>query len=683
MAMESKPASFRVIICTLMGILAWAALDRWVETTHLPDLAPKTGTVALDRNGDLLRAWQVADGRWRLPVTLDQVDPDYLRQLIAYEDGRFHSHSGIDPIAMARAVAQGIWHGRLVSGASTLTMQVARLLEEAPTRSYRAKLRQIRVALALERRLSKSEILELYLTLAPFGGNLEGVRAATLAWFGKEPRRLTPAQAALLVALPQSPEARRPDRHANRAKAARDRVLTRSVGKSVLTEEDAKAARSEPVPTRRKAFPADAPHLTTRLRSQSDTAILNLTLDRDIQRSLQALVRERIGTLPQTASVALMVADLRTAEVLAHLGSPGLDQIRRRGFIDMTAAMRSPGSTLKPLIFGLAFEQGLAHPETLVEDRPTSFGTYTPTNFDGRYHGTLKVRAALQRSLNIPAIALLDGVGPASLMAAMRRAGAAPDLPPGRAPGLAIGLGGLGLTLTDLMQIYLGLANGGQARPLSYQYGTKAPSRRLLKPAAAWHVADILAGTPAPLAALNGQVAYKTGTSYGHRDAWSLGFDGQHVIGVWVGRADAAPIPGITGRKTAAPLLFEAFSRLKPEITPLSAPPPDALVVTHDALPQPLRSFRSRGLPVAQDRPRIIFPPNGAKVAIGGGESLTLKLRNGRPPFTWIVNGTPVEVQSLERETNWQPDGPGHVSISVIDRFGLSAQTRIRIAPDQ
>jgi penicillin-binding protein 1C len=558
-------------------------------------------------------------------------------------------------------------------------MQVARLLGEMPTRSTLAKVKQIRLALALERRLTKVEILNLYLTLAPFGGNLEGVRAASLAWFGKEPRRLTPAEAALLVALPQSPEARRPDRYKDRATTARNRVLARAVGKGVLSSEEATAAHSESVPSRRRAFPALAPHLTKRLYADSRDATLHLTLNRDIQSALETLVRERIATLPQSASIAIMVADRTTGEVLAHIGSPGLDQTRRGGFLDMTSATRSPGSTLKSLIYGLAFEQGIAHPETLIQDRPTSFGRYTPVNFDGRYHGTLRVREALQRSLNIPAIALLDGIGPAKLMSRMRRIGSTATLPPGRTPGLAIGLGGLGMTLTDLLQIYVGIANGGKAMRLRYQQADPEGNIRLLSPKAAWHVVDVLAGTPPPRGAQGGKIAYKTGTSYGHRDAWSVGFDGQHVIGIWVGRPDAAPIPGITGRKTAAPLLFEAFTRLKPEAAPLPTPPADTLVVSHADLPQPLKQFRGTGQRIERDGPEIIFPPDGARVSLNHGEPLALKIRDGRPPFTWIVNGTPVATRSLERETLWHPTGPGYLSISVVDRLGLSAQAQVRL----
>ena len=676
---SGKPVSFWIIIACLLLTVAWAGLNRWIETTPIPNLKPETSDVALDHDGHLLRAWQVADGRWRLPVTVEQVDRGYIALLIAYEDGRFNHHSGVDLYAMARAAAQGIRYGRVVSGASTLTMQVARLLEEMPTGSIRAKLRQIRLALALERRLSKDEILNLYLTLAPFGGNLEGVRAATLAWFGKEPRRLTPAEAALLVALPQSPEGRRPDRNHEQARFARDRVLERAVGKGVIAAEEAHAARSEEVPDRRRAFPAFASHLTDRMRFVDQSNVVHLTLERDIQIALETLVRDRVTEFPSLASVAMIVADRQTGDVLAHIGSPGLGHTQRSGFLDMTRAVRSPGSTLKPLIFGLAFEQGLAHPETLIDDRPTQFGTYTPVNFDGRYHGKLSVRDALQRSLNIPTIALLDGVGPALLMNRMRRIGVGPILPPGRVPGLAIGLGGVGLTLADLMQIYVGIANQGTAPHLRYRLTDPVGSKPLLSPAAAWQISDVLAGTPAPQSAQNGKIAYKTGTSYGHRDAWSIGFDGQHVVGVWIGRPDAAPIPGITGRKTAAPLLFEAFSRLKPRVAPLASPPRDALVVSHADLPQPLKQYRGRGQSTVQDGPEILFPPHGASIDLARGEPLALKLRNGRPPFTWLINGIPVERRVLEREALWQPDGPGYLSISVVDRFGHSAQSRVRI----
>ncbi|MEM6663802.1 MAG: penicillin-binding protein 1C [Pseudomonadota bacterium] len=649
------------------------ALDRWIAAAPIPDLTLETSATLLDREGRLLAAWQVADGRWRLPVTTDDVDPAYIDQLLAYEDRRFFDHSGVDLLAMMRAAGQAVINGRAVSGASTLTMQVARLLQERPTRSIGAKLDQIRLALALERRLDKQQILNLYLTLAPFGGNIEGVRAASLTWFGKEPRRLTPAQAALLVALPQAPNARRPDRYSDAATQARSRVLARAVDKTVLTAEEAAAARTEALPRTRRPFPHLAPHLAARLRASGDAA--RATIDRTLQASLEALVANRVRTLPSSASAAIIIADHGTGEILASVGSPGLIDGPRQGYVDMTRAIRSPGSTLKPLIYGLAFEAGLAHPESLVEDRPTSFAGYVPTNFDDGYHGTVSVRAALQRSLNVPAVALLDGVGPAQLLSRMRRAGMETALPPGKAPGLAIGLGGIGTRLTDLVALYAAIARGGEAIVLRATPGSPETGRRVLSAGAAWHVTDILAGAAAPNAAANDQLAFKTGTSYGYRDAWAVGYDGAHVIGVWVGRADAAPLPGRTGINTAAPILFEAFSRLKEEPVPFAPPPKDVLIVGNAGLPAPLRQVRKPHGP-RKTGPEIAFPPNGARVDRTGG-LLALKVRDGRPPFTWLVDGQPIETLSLDREITWRPEGPGFVAISVVDAAGQAARSDI------
>src|SRR5690625_251820 len=317
----AKPASrpwLRIFgIGSIMGVILLAGalmgLDHWIRTAPLPELSPEVSTTVLDRNGKLLRAYQVADGRWRLPVTEAEVDRGYIAQLLAYEDRRFYRHPGVDPLALLRAAWQALIHGRPVSGASTITMQVARLLSERPTDRIGAKLAQIRLALALERQLQKAEILQLYLTLAPFGGNIEGVRAAALSWFGKEPRRLTPAESALLVALPQSPQARRPDRHGEAARAARDRVLSRAARHRVLALDEAEAAMAEPVPIARRDFPALAPHLADRIiAAPKQAATHHVTIDAGLQGSLETLLAERAARLPRGVSAALMVADHRT-----------------------------------------------------------------------------------------------------------------------------------------------------------------------------------------------------------------------------------------------------------------------------------------------------------------------------------------------------------------------------------
>ena len=678
-----------------------AGLDAFIETTPPLDMGIPTSTLMLDRDGRLLRAFTVADGRWRLPVDLDAVDPAYIAMLLAYEDRRFASHPGVDALALMRAGWQLLSQGGIRSGGSTLTMQLARLLEMRSTRDAGGKLSQIRTALWLERRLDKDAILQTYLTLAPYGGNLEGVRSASLAWLGKEPRRLSPAEAALLVALPQSPETRRPDRYPEAARRARDRVLEHVRLAGVIDADEAAAARAEPVPTTRLNASMLAAHLTDRLRrARPERAVHRLTLDAGLQERLEQLANARAAALGPRVSMGILVADHGRGEILASVGSAGLFETARQGHVDMTRAVRSPGSALKPLIYGLAFEDGRAHPESLIEDRPSAFGGYVPANFDLGFQGTVTVRRALQLSLNIPAVKLLDAVGPARLVARMRRAGARPVLPDLSPPGLAVGLGGVGVSLTDLVGIYASIARGG--RPVSLRdtldddgadsgsvgvvgIGADAGAP-VLDARAAWYVASILAGAPAPTNSAPGVLAFKTGTSYGYRDAWAIGFDGRHVAGVWVGRPDGAPVPGLAGIDAAAPVLIEVFARLGPT-TPLPPAPPGILSTTSAELPPPLRRVQdpraaSRGQSLGgAPAPQIAYPPEGARVELGLGRGraadLVLRVRDGVPPFTWFVDGAPVVREPYARTARWTPDGPGYVAISVVDARGGAARVSV------
>lgn len=670
-----------LVALVLLGLATLRdAFDQWVDATVLPPLVPATSVEVTARDGTLLRAFTVADGRWRLDP--GPVDPLFTDMLVAYEDRRFRSHSGVDPVALGRAALQAAWNGRVVSGGSTITMQVARLLEDSGTGAWGGKLRQIRLALALERHLGKDKILDLYLRIAPYGGNLEGVRAASLAWFGKEPRRLTPAEAALLVSIPQSPETRRPDRFPGSAADARARVLDRMEGAGVLTSDRVEAALTEPVPTARKPFPSLAPHLAERLRAANPgRRHFATTIDAPLQRALERLARDAAARSGARLSIAILVADHSTGDILASVGAAEWTDDHRAGFLDMTQALRSPGSTLKPFVYGLAFDQGLAHPETLIDDRPVAFGTYVPQNFDKTFRGTLTVREALQSSLNIPVVSLTDALGPASLLAVLRRAGARTELPGGQ-PGLAVALGGLGISLQDLVQAYAGLARLGRPVRLSAEEGRAgALAQPLFAPEAAWLVADVLAGLPPPPGAAPGRLAYKTGTSYGHRDALAVGFDGAHVAGVWMGRADGAPVPGAFGGDMAAPVLFEVFGRIKPAFAPLPPPPPATLILPNARLPQPLRQFRPRTAPF-EDRPgsgpEVAFPPDGAEVEAPGG-ILTVRVRDGVPPFLWMANGAPVAVGARGRESVLSLGGQGFYRLSVTDATGASAAASVTL----
>ena len=655
-----------------------AALPRTPDLATLP-----VSTAVVDRDGNLLRPFTTADGRWRLPVALAEVDRRFIEMLIAYEDQNFRGHGGIDWPSMLRAALQFAGAGgHVVSGGSTLTMQVARLIEQQPTRNLAGKIRQMVHADTLEHQLSKDEILTLYLTLAPYGGNIEGIRAASLAWFGKEPARLTTAEAALLVALPQSPEVRRPDRDRAEALRARNMVLDRLVGAGVLAAEEAEAARREPIPEARRDFPMLAAHLAEAAAAARPNARrVELPVTRRLQEALEKLAAARAAQLGPKVSVAIVAAELATGDVLASVGSAGLFATEADGFVDMTEAVRSPGSTLKPLIYGLGFELGLAHPESLIEDRPTAFHNYVPVNFDGLNRGTVTIRQALTESLNIPAVVVLDAVGTARLVSRLKRANAHPKLPDDTAPGLAVGLGGVGVTLRDLVSVYAAIARGGT--PVRLNDGVNpaaapATDAPVLDPVAAWYVTDILRDVPPPLNGSPGRIAYKTGTSYGYRDAWAIGFDGKTVIGVWVGRPDGAPVPGISGISAAAPILFESFDRLGGPTAQFSAAPPGTIFASNPELPEPLRRFRhpDEDMVKRDAAPEIAFPGDGVDVDLGlrSGSVLPLivKVRNGVPPFTFFANGAPFGRSAFARQGSWTPDGPGFVTLSVVDSAGRS-----------
>src|SRR6202034_3986972 len=688
----------RLIALAASGLMLAAMVTVWVVSLGpLPLLqARQVSTTIVDRNGKLLRAYAMADGRWRLPVdAATAVDPTYLKLLLGYEDRRFRIHAGVDPLALGRAALQLVTRGHIVSGGSTITMQLARLMEPRRERSVYAKLRQMVRALEIERQLSKDQILNLYLALAPYGGNLEGIRAASIAYFGKEPKRLSLAESALLVALPQSPETRRLDRYPDVARTARDRVLDRMVEDGVVSAADAVSAKVVPVPRLRKPMPVLAPHSADNaMLSVKNKPVIALTLDAGLQQTLETLAHDRAAVLGPNISVAILAVDNASGEVLARVGSPDYFDDRRAGQVDMTRAVRSPGSTLKPFIYGLAFEDGFVHPESLIDDRPIRFGSYAPENFDMTFQGTVPVRKALQMSLNVPAVALLDRVGASRLSSRLKQAGANLELPKDETPGLAMGLGGVGITLQDLVQLYSGLARLGNTRPLreiqdQFQ-GQREEARepeRLLDQVAAWQVGNVLLGTPPPENGVRNRIAFKTGTSYGYRDAWSIGFDGRITVGVWVGRPDGAPAPGIAGRTAAAPILFDAFARTGKMPMPLPKPPKGTLVASNAKLPLPLRRFRPVGELVrtgAEQAPHIQFPLNGSRIDAAGSDgapfsAMPVKVAGGGLPMTMLVNGVSVGEIDGRRQRLVEPPGPGFTRLTVIDATGAADTVVVRI----
>jgi penicillin-binding protein 1C len=677
-----------VLLAIAAALLLGATLDRLLP----PNLARlgETSIVVTDTSDTVLRAFTTRDQKWRLPARASDVDPKYLALLRAYEDRRFDAHFGVDPLAALRAAGQLLAHGRVVSGASTLTMQTARLLER-PERSLAGKLVQSLRALQLERRLTKDEILAAYLTLAPFGGNLEGVRAAAIAYLGKEPTRLTLGEAALLVALPQSPERQRPDRHPEAARNGRDKVLTRLRDAGFITADDATEAMSEAVPSQRHAFPFVAPHLARRLAAKATPgAVIATTLDGDLQRALETLAANEAPFLGAGADLAIVVVETGGRRVRGYLG--GVDFFGPSGQVDLARARRSPGSALKPFIYGMAFDESLVHPASLIDDAPIRFGDWAPRNFDREFQGTVSVREALRRSLNVPAVALLDRVGPVRLVANLRQAGATLSFPRlVTQPTLPVALGGVGISLADLTMLYAALADGGRAMPLAFTEEEAAPrSRRLFGEAASWYVTEILAGSALPDGWAQGSglerrrgTAFKTGTSYGFRDAWALGYSPRHTIGVWVGRPEGTARPGSLGRNTAAPLLLKAFDLLPTDSAPARRPPPGVIdASTSASLPAALRHFRlarDESPQAAGPKLRILFPPDGAVIERAASGGVSLKAEGGSAPLLWIVNNVPLASGRVGAETWWEPDGAGFARIAVVDRNGASASARIRI----
>jgi penicillin-binding protein 1C len=673
-------------------LCALAAADRAnpPDMTRAVTLSPEVTA----QDGTLLRAFLSKDGAWRIKTGPDQVGPRYLAMLRAYEDKRFERHWGVDVAALTRASLQFLSAGRIVSGGSTLTMQVARLLEPNP-HSLPYKFLQIVRAVQLELLYSKEEILSFYLTLAPMGGNLEGVRAASLSYFGKEPAALDLAQSALLVALPQSPTRQRPDRHANAARAGRDKVLSRMVDAGVISAGDARVAMQDGVPFARRRMPLNAQHLAQRLVLREKSPRIVTTLDAGIQAAAERLAKQERTYFDDGVDVALVVVENKSPNVIAYVG--GTDYWGRAGQVDLAARNRSPGSALKPFIYGLAFDNLLLHPASRMEDVPTNFGDYAPKDFDGTYLGAVTARDALQMSLNIPAVMILDRVGPLAFTMSLENAGARLAFPTSDAPSLPVALGGLGVPLSDVAMLYAGIAEGGIARGLrTIQHAPDQPAHRMFGPVAAFYLREVLNGVALPDGWAMGQgllkkrsIGFKTGTSYGYRDAWAVGFSNDYTVAVWVGRADGTPRPGHVGREAGAPILLKMFGQLPPDRRAAPPVPAGALVVRGtDELPPALRNFRRQleAPPAPQmvqiPPPAISFPPHGAVVplpdASAADPSLQFKADGGRAPLTWLVNGAPLGSFDRFAPALYTPEGEGLARVTVVDADGRSATSEIR-----
>src|SRR5436309_4628853 len=575
--------------CVFLSLIMVVLVLDWLFPLPVPGRNSPYAMVVVARDGTPLRAFPGDDHVWRHPVSLKDVSPLYLDALVAYEDRTFRWHPGINPFALVRAGFQWLRYGHIVSGGSTITMQVARIIQPTP-RTLTAKLIQIARALQLELHYSKNEILTLYINYAPMGGVLEGVEAASRAYLGKPSNRLTHAEAALLTVLPQLPSRLRPDRYPQRAQLARDKVLRRM--KAQWREASIADALTEPVYAQTVRAPMLAPLLAERLkRNAAGRTRVDTTIDAATQFTVESLLLDRARALPPHVSIAAMVMDNITLDVMAYAGSADFTDKQRFSDVDMARAARSPGSALKPFLYGLAMDEGLIHSESLLADVPQSFSGYEPGNFQQSFHGPVSVSEALLNSLNVPAVEVLEQLGSARFVAMLRRGGLKLEFPKGAEPNLSVILGGASTTLEHLVGAYSALARKGLAGTPRLLSNAPLEERRMMSEGAAFIVRDILE-TGGPVRRITeGRgpyrgFAWKTGTSFGFRDAWAVGVSNRYTIGVWVGRPDGTPNPGFFGANVAAPLLSDIFTALPDGLN--TAPNPRPASVTEEVICWPL-----------------------------------------------------------------------------------------------
>lgn len=635
--------------------------------------AKHVSPVVSDHQGRWMTGFTVEDGRWRIPADLAEIDPRFTQRLIAIEDKRFWYHSGVDVPAIARAGRSWTRAGKPVSGASTITMQLVRQLEPRP-RKLSSKIIESLRAVQYELWFSKAEILELYLTHISYGGNIEGVHGASQAYLGKPPFQLTDGEISLLIALPQAPEARRPDIRPKAAKAGRDYILDKLAERGVLSSKLAQEAKDLPVEVKREAMPELA-WITARGLAVDEA--VQSTLNFDLQSDIEALAAHFIAPLEGEVNTAVTIVDNKTLEVRAHIASA--DRGRPGGWIDMSNRARSPGSTLKPFIYGLAMDDGLVSGGSFVRDAPIRFGNYQPENFNRRYYGDVRIHEALRHSLNVPAVAILDQIGGDRLEATLIAAGVDVTRLGGKSEqaGLALALGGAGVTVNDLAVIYAALANGGIAQPLKWRAGDSGKPYRFLSEETAADITRILRQAPTPtgrvpawLAKDSPPIAYKTGTSYGFRDAWAAGYTDDWTVIVWVGRPDGAPRNGQTGRLAAAPFLFDIFSHL-----PHQGSGP---VFTRD---ETAPAGLARVADVMDSGPQILFPPDGAELFAAklGAKSrgFTLSARSAEGAVQFYIDGTPLTPE--KKRVIWRPETSGFFEVMAVDGQGRKAVSHVEV----
>lgn len=632
-----------LLICLTFGI-AWFVAPS-TEGLHT------SGRVIYGRHGHVLAMFLGPKQEWQFPTKAGAVSPIMRRILVAVEDRYFTWDPGINPFAIIRATGQMIVAGHVISGASTITMQVTRMLHPLP-RTLPVKIEEAVQAIALFEHDTKSQIMSMWLSLAPEGGNIEGIEAAAHAWFRESPKTLGPAQAAFLIMMVRNPVALNPLTHPRAARTTRNAILRECYERGVISSGALRYALATPLPNHLNAMPLASPQALVRLRSGTKS-----TISGPLDDALAHLANRELQALEPSETIAILVASVRTGGIRALYAGDWGDS-RRKGYVDLTRAIRSPGSALKPFLYGLSFEAGLARPTTAVADFPQSFGSYEPNDYDDRYLGVVTATTALRRSLNVPAVDLIDAYGPVRFAAHLAAAGAPLTLPRGASPALSLALGGAGISMRRLVALYRALAYNGLVERLHIVAHKRHQLRRLLSPHAAHEVSAIL-DRPFPFGGPSG-VAWKTGTSAGNRDDWAVGYDTRDVAAVWIGQPDGGALPDSTAL-AAIPILARVFSLLPR--APLPVQPP--------SLPLTLRARPlGRLLEIATPAPR-------SRLLVGW--PVTIRMIGGRRPFHFLIDGRALRSNPALRSVHWLPPAIGFYKLSVLDAQGHRVERHLRV----
>ena len=615
--MNKRWAALSVALITILGMATFLWLTQPLPPSRLSHLSYKV----YSEEGEPLASRTSVDGYWRLPAKLDDIDLKLIRFLVAYEDKRFWSHIGVDPLALVRALWDLITSGEVKSGASTLTMQTARLLyPELAKKTILTKLQQIAIAIKIEYHWSKEQILEAYFTLAPYGGNVEGIITGSEAWLSRTPKYLTDREAALFVALPQSPESRRPDKHPFVAEQATSRVLNSIAGDVGLSSERLKEATQEPLPLRVSSLSYSDHHLIDRLMNFREGELVS-TINNQWQSVSQSILKRNVEKYPEFVNGSVMVVERRSGRVKVYVGSEGYHNKVRKGAINYLSTPRSPGSTLKPLIYGLALNRNLLKPNAVLQDSEIQVAGYAPTNFDGGFHGNVTLKDALIQSLNIPAIKTLNQLG-AELVDNQVRRYLELSSDQSNKPGLSLAVGGLYLTAENIANLYLGITNQPSAS-INFNVEIKTP---LKEPLISSSASSDLLSLMTQVDSSGRRYILKTGTSNGKRDAWSIYVTHDHIVLVWLGTADNQVTDELVGVKSAAPIGLDLIASLA-----LDEPQYSQFVATESSS----RSIQSNKCPRL-----ILYPENDELVIV---TKYLLKVKGVADNLVWYLDGERVE----------------------------------------